>query len=100
MLHKNKTFKGGISLTTLLLFVAAVAVIVFCATRFHDIRIQSARLKQEAIDLAREEEELKAKIRTLQGYSEDGYSSDYVETMARQNLDMVYPGEIIFRTEG
>ncbi|MCQ2534052.1 MAG: septum formation initiator family protein [Clostridia bacterium] len=100
MLHKKHSFKGGVSLTTTVLFVAAIVIVVFCATRFYDIKNQSARLRQEAIELAREEEELKSKIRTLQGYNEDGYDSDYVESMARQNLDMVYPGEIIFRTEG
>lgn len=99
-MHKKHTFKGGISLATTALFVVAVVVVVFCATRFYDIKIQSARLKKEAIELAQEEEELKTKIRTLQGYSEDGYDKNYIESMARQNLDMVYPGEIIFRTEG
>ncbi len=91
--------RGGISLITTVLAIAAAVIVILCITRIRDMKIQYARLNEESVRLAQEEEELKAKIRDLQGYNENGYDADYVESMARHNLDMVYPGEVIFRTE-
>lgn len=98
-MRKVKQNRGGISLTTTVVIIAAVVAIVMCATKLRDVKIQTERLQAEAKQLAAEEEALKTRIRTLQGYNDDGYDADYVEAMARQNLDMVYPGEIIFKTE-
>ena len=45
-------------------------------------------------------EELEDKLKQIRAQEEFGKDDAYVESVARSQLDMVYPGEVIFRVQG
>ena len=45
-------------------------------------------------------EELSDKLKQIRAQEEFGKDDAYVESVARAQLDMVYPGEVIFRVTG
>ena len=99
--NKLRKFKhkktGGISFLTAMLFICFVVVIILCATRFMNITQQKARLKAENSSLKSQSMALSEQLRQIRAQEEMGKDNTYVESIARAQLDMVYPGEIIFR---
>lgn len=87
----------GFSFTTAMLCIALVVVAILCITRYSNIIKQKARLKSENESLASTSAMLSDKLRQLRAQEELGKDNTFIESVARAQLDMVYPGEIIFR---
>ena len=80
--------------------IALVVVIVLIITRFNSIMQQRERIVRESKQLAAQEQSLKDRLNSLQLQGGVGNDREKVEDIARGQLDMVYPGEIIFRISG
>ena len=80
--------------------IALVVVIVLIITRLSSIMEQRDRIVAESRQLSIQEETLKARLDALQMSNGAGSDTTKVENVARSQLDMVYPGEIIFRISG
>ena len=89
--------KLRMSFVPAMISIALVVVIVLIITRFNSIMQQRERIVAESNQLAIQEETLKARLETLQLANGAGTDRAKVESIARGQLDMVYPGEIIFR---
>lgn len=83
-----------------MIFIAFIVVAVMCITRFNNIVIQKQRLSSENSSLKAQASVLSDKLARINAQAEYGNDDQYVVSIARGNLDMVYPGEIIFRTNG
>lgn len=94
--HKSK----GISFMSALLCIAFVVVAVLCVTRFNNIHQQRQRLLAEKAQLETQEKELTEKLNQIKAARTLSDDTEHVESVARGQLDMVYPGEIIFRISG
>lgn len=81
--------------------VAFVVVAIICVTQLYEIKARRERLIEENRQLNAQKQVLIDKNNALlaQGSREDSDTA-YIEDVARNQLDMVYPGEIIFRTTG
>ncbi|MBO4408369.1 MAG: cell division protein FtsL [Clostridiales bacterium] len=99
MKHKRRK-SGGISFMTALICIAFVVVAVLCVTRFNNIIVQHERLTEEKARLDAELEELTEKLNVIKAEKTLSNDKSQVEDIARGQLDMVYPGEVIFRTQG
>lgn len=102
---KNKPLKirrksGGFSLPMTLVCIAFVVVVVLCATKYYDVRMARERLLEERANLEAQKAALEDRNNNILARGVAGQDADYVEDVARSQLDMVYPGEIIFRTTG
>ena len=84
---KIRRKSGGFSLPMTLICIAFVVVVVLCATKYYDVRMARERLLED-------------RNNNILARGVAGQDADYVEGVARSQLDMVYPGEIIFRTTG
>ena len=50
--------------------------------------------------LVAQSEALSERLKQIRAQEEFGKDDSYIESVARSQLDMVYPGEIIFRVSG
>ena len=80
--------------------LAFVVVVVLCATKYYDVRMSRIRLEEEKANLEAQRAALEDRNNNILARGVAGRDADYVENVARSQLDMVYPGEIIFRTSG
>ncbi|MCR5593523.1 MAG: septum formation initiator family protein [Saccharofermentans sp.] len=92
--------QGGFSLPMTIICLAFVVVVVMCATKYYDVRMSRIRLEQEKANLEAQKAALEDRNNNILARGVAGRDADYVENVARSQLDMVYPGEIIFRTTG
>lgn len=104
-LRKDKTVKKrrtntSFSLTMTVVCIAFVVVGVLCATRLYDINQRKARLMEESRQLQAQKQALLDRNDALLAQGAHSDDDVYVEKVARDQLDMVYPGEIIFRVSG
>lgn len=88
---------GGISFMTAMLCICFVVVFILCVTRFSNIIKQKARLQSENRFLQSQSAALSDQLRQIRAQEEFGKDDAYIESVARAQLDMVFPGEIIFR---
>ncbi len=95
---KRKT--GGFSFLTTMICIVCVVVGILCITKYANIAKQKERLKAENASLVAQTEELEDKLKQIRAQEEFGKDDTYVESVARAQLDMVYPGEVIFRVQG
>ncbi len=91
---------GGISFLTAMICICCVVVGILCITRYANIAKQKERLKAENSALIAQSEALSDKLKQIRAQEEFGKDDAYVESVARAQLDMVYPGEVIFRVTG
>lgn len=98
--RKAKRRQGGFSLPMTLICLAFVVVVVLCATKYYDVRMTRIRLEEEKAALEAQKAALEDRNNNILARGVAGRDADYVENVARSQLDMVYPGEIIFRTTG
>lgn len=91
---------GGISFLTAMICICCVVVGILCITRYANIAKQKERLKAENSELIAQSEALSDKLKQIRAQEEFGKDDAYVESVARAQLDMVYPGEVIFRVTG
>ena len=91
---------GGISFVTAMICICCVVVGILCITRYANIAKQKERLKAENSELIAQSEALSDKLKQIRAQEEFGKDDAYVESVARAQLDMVYPGEVIFRVTG
>lgn len=94
--YKHKK-TGGISFMTAMLCIAFVVIAILCVTRFSNIIKQKERLMAENRSLMSQSEALSNQLRQIRAQEELGKDNTYIESVARAQLDMVFPGEIIFR---
>lgn len=80
--------------------ICCVVVGILCITRYANIAKQKERLKAENSTLIAQSEALSDKLKQIRAQEEFGKDDAYVESVARAQLDMVYPGEVIFRVTG
>lgn len=80
--------------------ICFVVVGILCITRYANISKQKERLKAENESLIAQSEALSDKLKQIRAQEEFGKDDAYIESVARAQLDMVYPGEIIFRVTG
>jgi cell division protein FtsB len=99
-LRKVRRKTGGISFLTAMIFICCVFVGILCITKYANIHKQKERLKEENSALIAQSEELSDKLKQIRAQEEFGKDDAYVESVARSQLDMVYPGEVIFRVSG
>jgi len=88
------------NLITTVLCIAFVVVAVLCATRYYDVKSRRARLLEESRQLQAQKQALIDKNNAILAQGSRGSDTAYVEGVARNKLDMVYPGEIVFRVTG
>ena len=91
---------GGISFGTAMICIVFVVIGILCITRYANINKQKERLLAENTSLIAQSEALSDKLKQIRGQEEFGRDESYVESVARTQLDMVYPGEVIFRVSG
>jgi len=96
-LRKLRRKTGGISFGTAMICIAFVVIGILCITRYANINKQKERLLAENSSLIAQSEALSDKLKQIKGQEEFGKDESYVESVARTQLDMVYPGEVIFR---
>ncbi len=87
----------GISFLKALVYIGIVVVAILCITRFSNIMEQRTRLKAENSSLIAQSESLSEKLGQIKAQEQFGEDDAYIESVARSQLDMVYPGEVIFR---
>lgn len=97
---KHKKDRSISSFVFTMVCIAFVVISVLCATRLYEIHQRRERLLEENARLLEEKQALIDRNNELliQGTRSD--DSAYIESIARSQLDMVYPGEVIFRTTG
>ncbi|MBR6879889.1 MAG: cell division protein FtsL [Clostridiales bacterium] len=95
---RHKT--GGFSLTMTIVCIAFVIVAVLCATRLYGVHSRKQALLEEQKKLKAQKQALVDKNNAILAQGTKTNDAKYVESFARSQLDMVYPGEIIFRTTG
>ena len=99
-MRKVRRKTGGISFLTAMIFICCVFVGILCITRYANIHKQKERLKEENASLVAQCEALSDKLKQIRAQEEFGKDDAYIESVARAQLDMVYPGEVIFRVTG
>ena len=99
-IKKIRRRSGGFSLPMTLVCIAFVVVVVLCATKYYDVRMARIRLEEEKAALEAQKAALEDRNNNILARGVAGQDSAYIEDVARSQLDMVYPGEIIFRTTG
>ena len=80
--------------------ISCVVVGILCITKYANVAKQKERLKAENASLVAQTEELQDKLKQIRAQEEFGKDDAYIESVARSQLDMVYPGEVIFRVQG
>ena len=99
-MRKVRRKTGGISFLTAMICICCVVVGILCITRYANIHRQKERLLEENRSLVAQSEALSDKLQQIRAQEEFGKDDSYIESVARSQLDMVYPGEIIFRVSG
>lgn len=99
-MRKVRRKTGGISFLTAMICILCVVVGILCITKYANIAKQKERLKAENASLIAQTEELQDKLKQIRAQEEFGKDDAYIESVARAQLDMVYPGEVIFRVQG
>jgi cell division protein FtsB len=80
--------------------IAFVVIGILCITKYANINKQKERLMAENASLVAQSEALSEKLKQIRAQEEFGQDDAYIESVARTQLDMVYPGEVIFRVTG
>ena len=83
-----------------MLCISFLLVVIMCVTKYHNINRQKERLLAENASLIAQSEALSEKLKQIRAQEEFGQDDAYIESIARSQLDMVYPGEVIFRVSG
>ncbi len=97
---KKRRTNTSFSLLMTVVCIAFVVVSALCATRLYDIQQRRERLLQESRQLQAQKQALVDQNNALLAQGARSDDDVYVEKVAREQLDMVYPGEIIFRVSG
>lgn len=96
-MRKIRRKSGGISFIAAMIYICFVVVAVLCLTKYANINKQKERLVAENSSLIAQSESLADELTKLRSREELGKDDAYIESVARSQLDMVYPGEVIFR---
>lgn len=96
-MRKIRRKTGGISFLTAMICISCIVIGILCITKYANIAKQKERLLAENSSLIAESEALSDKLKQIRAQEEFGQDESYIESVARSQLDMVYPGEVIFR---
>ena len=99
-MRKLRRKTGGISFLTAMICITCVVIGIVCLTKYANIHRQKERLIAENSSLVAQSEALADKLKQIRAQEEFGKDDAYIESVARAQLDMVYPGEVIFRVSG
>lgn len=80
--------------------ICCVVIGILCLTKYANIHRQKERLIAENSSLIAQSEALSDKLKQIRSREEMEKDDAYIESVARSQLDMVYPGEVIFRVSG
>lgn len=80
--------------------IFCVVIGILCLTKYANIHRQKERLIAENSSLIAQSEALSDKLKQIRSREEMEKDDAYIESVARSQLDMVYPGEVIFRVSG
>ena len=83
-----------------MILITCVVVGIMCITKYANIHRQKERLVAENSSLVAQSEALSEKLKQIRAQEEFGQDDKYIESVARTQLDMVYPGEVVFRVTG
>ncbi|MBR2524039.1 MAG: cell division protein FtsL [Clostridiales bacterium] len=100
MRRVSRRKKIRMSFIPAMISIALIVIVVLLITRFNSIVQQRERIVAESKQLEAQEQALEARLEELQLANGVGNDNKKVENIARSQLDMVYPGEIIFRISG
>ena len=99
-MRKVRRKTGGISFITAMICITCIVIGIVCLTKYANIHRQKERLVAENASLVAQSEALSDKLKQIRAQEEFGKDDAYNESVARSQLDMVYPGEVIFRVTG
>lgn len=99
-MRKVRRKTGGISFITAMICITCIVIGIVCLTKYANIHRQKERLVAENASLVAQSEALSDKLKQIRAQEEFGKDDAYIESVARSQLDMVYPGEVIFRVTG
>ncbi|MCQ2502557.1 MAG: septum formation initiator family protein [Saccharofermentans sp.] len=99
-MRKLRRKSGGISFLTAMICICCVVIGILCLTKYANIHRQKERLIAENSSLIAQSEALSDKLKQIRSREEMEKDDAYIESVARSQLDMVYPGEVIFRVSG
>lgn len=99
-MRKLRRKSGGISFLTAMICIFCVVIGILCLTKYANIHRQKERLIAENSSLIAQSEALSDKLKQIRSREEMEKDDAYIESVARSQLDMVYPGEVIFRVSG
>ena len=99
-MRKVRRKTGGISFITAMICITCIVIGIVCLTKYANIHRQKERLVAEYASLVAQSEALSDKLKQIRAQEEFGKDDAYIESVARSQLDMVYPGEVIFRVTG
>ena len=99
-MRKIRRKSGGISFLTAMICISCIVVGILCITKYANIAKQKERLLAENSSLKAQSESLVDDLKQIRAQEEFQQDDAYVESVARTQLDMVYPGEVIFRVTG
>ena len=80
--------------------ITFIVIGIVCLTKYANIHRQKERLIAENSSLVAQSEALSDRLKQIRAQEEFGKDDAYIESVARSQLDMVYPGEVIFRVTG
>lgn len=84
--HKRSFFTGLI----------AVAVLIYAVINLISMQVAIAQKSTEYEELSAKLSELKTENEQLERYANDEYRNDYIEEIAREELEYSYPDEKIY----
>lgn len=99
-MRKIRRKSGGISFLTAMICISCIVIGILCITKYANIAKQKERLLAENASLKAQSESLADDLKQIRAQEEFQQDDSYVESVARTQLDMVYPGEVIFRVTG
>ena len=79
--------------------ILVVAICIVFHSRGNELKAQNEEDKAQIEQLRAEIEEEEQRTQDLQVYSKYVNTMQFVEDMAREKLGLIYPGELIFKSE-
>lgn len=97
MLRKRKNNGSHFSVVTSFLAILLIIISALSYTGIQTYKERLSRLQAESESLTAQENSLTEKLISVRAEKNNTNDSAYVEDIARSQLDMVYPGEIVFK---
>lgn len=97
--RRAKTKKTSNRAVSVVICVLVVAICVLCYSKGNELKTQNEEENRKIEELQKEIEQEQERTQELDEYSKYVNTKQFVEDMAREKLGLIYPGEIIFKSE-